>query len=282
MQRDTFFLAWQSSKICAELERPNQLISVVRPVGNPPPMRNLGPSQNVGSIPAGNVYIGEQRQMSKKSEHNQNNKLPDEPSIFASGSFPYPQLSPSEEREAKIARFAQSVLSEAAWFDAANELIAAMGLLEPPIERYWKCVNAQLQDQNSEAEPEHSLVNVHMMLAGFAIENLCKGYLMRRLSPKEREGVKAGVLPESLKTHRLVDLVERTGIARTIMKLSESEKDLVKRLGEAVFWRGRYPSATSHEGTSPFRQMQSDIRRIKRVLQKLRRHVGAKYSYRVA
>ena len=199
--------------------------------------------------------------MSKKSEPNQNKKMADE-----------------KIAKARIARFSQLVLSEEAWFHAANELIAAMGLLEPLIESYWKCVNARLQDQNSEAEPEHSLVNVHMMLAGFAVENLCKGYLASRLSPKEREGVKAGVLPESLKTHRLAHLVERTGMARTILKLSETEKYLVERLGEAVFWRGRYPSATSHEGIRPFVQMESDIRRIKTVLQKLRRHVRAKDS----
>jgi hypothetical protein len=195
--------------------------------------------------------------MSKKSQQNQNKKMPDE-----------------KIARARIARFSQLVLSEEAWFHVANELIAAMGLLEPLIESYWKRVNARLQAQNSEAEPEHNLVNVHMMLAGFAIENLCKGYLASRLGPKEREGVK--VLPESLKTHGLVHLVERTGMA-----LSETEKYLVERLGEAVFWRGRYPSATSHEGIRPFVQMQSDIRRIKTVLQKLRRHVGAKHSYRV-
>ena len=61
------------------------------------------------------------------------------------------------------------------------------------------------------------------------------------------------------------------------MTLSETEKYLVKRIGEAI-WRGRYPISTSHEKTGPFAQVGSDIRQIKTVLQKLRAHVGAKDS----
>jgi hypothetical protein len=178
--------------------------------------------------------------------------LPDEPSIFASGSFPYPQLSLSEEREARIASFAQSVLSAEAWFHAASELLAAMELLEPHIRHYSDCLRAQVIDQRSDVKlPEHSLVSVHMILAGFAIENLCKGYLAPRLSPEERERVKAGFLPKSLHHHRILKLVERTGIARTRLKLSKSEKNVVERIEKAVVWRGRYPSAPSHEGIRP-------------------------------
>jgi hypothetical protein len=183
------------------------------------------------------------------------------------------------DKNARIARFSQLVLSEEAWFHAANELVVAMGLLEPHIEQYWKYLRALVHDQSSEAAPEHSLIGVHMMLAGFAIENLCKGYLASRLSPKEQERVKAGFLPESFKKHCSLELVERTGIARTRLKLSETEEYLVQRLGEAVFWRGRYPSATSHKWIRPFPQIGSDISRIKTVLQKLRRHVGGKDSY---
>jgi hypothetical protein len=177
--------------------------------------------------------------------------MPGKPSSSAPGSFPYSELSRNEERDiltkARIARFSQYILSEDAWFHTANELIAAMKLLEPSIKKFWDCVNAQFLNQNSNPEPEHSLVNVHMMLAGFAIENLCKGYLAGRISPKERDAVKAGRLPEALRTHNILELVERTG-----MTLSKIESDLVERIGQAI-WRGRYPSPSSHEGISPIR-----------------------------
>ena len=128
-------------------------------------------------------------------------------------------------------------------------------------------------EQKRELEPEQSLINVHMMLAAFAIENLCKGYLAGRLSREERERVKAGILPESLKTHDVLDLV-----GRTPMTLSDTEKFLVRRISEAV-WRGRYPSATSHKKVGPFAQIGSDVRPPMRFSAKAAQHVGAKDSY---
>jgi hypothetical protein len=199
--------------------------------------------------------------------------MPDKP---YSGSFPYSELSRSEERDvltkARIARFSQCMLSEEAWFHVADELIAAMKLLEPRVKDYWDCVNAQFLGQNSNPEPAHSLVNVHMMLAGFAIENLCKGYLAGRLSAKARDAVKDGALPKSLQTHNILKLVQRTG-----MTLSETEKYLVEQISQAI-WRGRYPSPISHREIRPFARAGSDIRRITTILQKLRAHVGAKRS----
>jgi len=111
------------------------------------------------------------------------------------------------------------------------------------------------------------------MLAGFAIENLCKGYLAGRLSHEERESVKSGALPESLRSHDILGLIQQTG-----MTLSDTEKNLVKRTREAVVWRGRYPSATPHRGVRPFARIGSDIRQIKAVLGRLRKQVGGKDS----
>ena len=158
-----------------------------------------------------------------------------------------------------------------------------MDLLEPHVERFWKSVRSLFlavdktsdvpsKQEKSDVVSKHNLVNQHMMLAGFAIENLCKGYLAGRLSHEEREDVqRAGVLPKSLKGHDILNLVEQTG-----MTLSDTEKYLLKRITEAVLWRGRYPSAISHEQSRPFAQIGSDIRHIKTLLQKVRRHVRAK------
>jgi hypothetical protein len=194
----------------------------------------------------------------------------------------------------RIRRFSQAVLSAEAWFYTADELIAAMDLLEPHVGRFWDDVRSVFlavdntsdvpsQHQTSDVPPKHektdvpskhSLINQHMMLAGFAIENLCKGYLADRFSLKEREDVqRAGVLPKSLKGHDILNLVEQTG-----MTLSDTEKDLLERITDTVVWRGRYPSATSHERIRPFAQMGSDIRKIKTLLQKVRRHVRGKHS----
>jgi hypothetical protein len=83
------------------------------------------------------------------------------------------------------------VLNAEASFQTANELIAAMDLLEPHVERFWDDVrslvfivdqasDAPSKQQTSDAPSKHNLISQHMMLAGFAIENLCKGYLAGR------------------------------------------------------------------------------------------------------
>jgi hypothetical protein len=170
-------------------------------------------------FPPGTLLQVKTATMRQKSEPNQNNN----------------RFRMTAEEKAKITRFSLYVLSEEAWFREANELITAMELLEPHIKNFWECVGVGagvVDRKNSEAEPEHSLINVHMMLAGLAIENLCKGHLAGRLSPKEREEVEAGVLPKSLKNHEILELVAGTGMTLSDI---EKEKDLVKRIEKAIW-----------------------------------------------
>jgi hypothetical protein len=174
----------------------------------------------------------------------------------------------------RIARFSQYMTQEA-WFHTANKLIAAMKLLEPHIESYWESANARFLGQDSEPEPEHSLTDVYMMLAGFAIENLCKAYLVDRLSPDDRNAVGAGTLPKSLRNHNTLELIELSG-----MTLSKTEKFVIDQIDQAIWWRGRYPSSTSHEDIRPFVQGGSVFRQITPLLGKLRAHVGANESYK--
>lgn len=50
-----------------------------------------------------------------------------------------------------------------------------MKLLEPQIEEYWHKASAQIDEPKNEQSPPLGLISIHMMLAGFATENLCKG-----------------------------------------------------------------------------------------------------------
>src|SRR5437660_113348 len=181
----------------------------------------------------------------------------------------------------KITHYSQSAFAPQAWFDAANRLEQAMALLEPGVRHYWDCLRDNLKDPNNQDVPEYGLENVHLMLAGLVIENLCKGHLIAELRPHEQsqdwEKLKGGVLPKFLKSHAVLALVKKTG-----MKLSDSESYLLTRIEAVIDWRGRYPIPTSHEKQGPFVNMGSDIDRSKRVIGKLRVHVGAKMTYRVA
>jgi hypothetical protein len=225
----------------------------------------------------------------ENSEPNQNKQLADEVSLGEASFTSDAEFRNSEDRDiftaARIRRFSQYVLSVEAWFRTANELIPAMNILEPHVESFWEDFRSlafivdqtsdpPLKHQKDDVKTKYSVINQHMMLAGFAIENLCKGYLAGLLTPEQQEDVKAaGELPEKLKTHNLVELVRSTG-----MTFSDREKDLLRRIGESAIWRGRYPSPTYHDKIVPFVQWEDDIGRIKTFLPKLRTHVGAKDS----
>jgi hypothetical protein len=192
---------------------------------------------------------------------------------------------------ARIRHFSQSVLSPEAWFRIADELIAAMNVVGRNVERFWEDFNSIIfaadmttdppttyqkgngspRHQETDRNTKHELTNQHMMLAGFAIENLCKGYLVGRLSPEEQEKVRAGKLPERLKNHDVLELVLSTGME----DLSDRVKDLLKRITEAAIWRGRYPSPTDQGNVGSFAQWEDDIVQIKTFLLKLHAHVRA-------
>ena len=105
-----------------------------------------------------------------------------------------------------------------------------MDLLEAQVERFWEDVrsiafaadmtsdgpskpqqsDAPSNKQNNAAPSKHGLINQHMMLAGFAIENLCKGHLAARLSisaSPHRVGPAVAAYPASLEQR------SRTGVA---------------------------------------------------------------------
>jgi len=238
--------------------------------------------------------------MVEKSERNKNKQKARRASFGKAAfiSFPCSESRNSDARDIltaqRIRHFSQSVLSAEAWFRTANELTATMELLQRHVERFLEDFNSPffIVDQTSDppstyqksdvapkhkkadvVDTKHNLINQHMMLAGFAIENLCKGYLAGLLSPKEQKDVKAGKLPKTLNTHDILELVRSTGMA-----LSNREKDLLDRIGEAAIWSGRYPSPIYHEKIVPFAQWGDDVGRIKTFLPKLRAHVGAKDS----
>ncbi len=121
------------------------------------------------------------------------------------------------------------------WFTKARELLYAASLLE-------RAIAARFPNPPS-------VHGSYFMLVAYAIENLCKGQLLRDRSEelratvakqiKEREPVK---LPEWLKTHKLLALARSVGLAPSF-----AEEDLLKRLTFNSEWFGRYPLPTDSE-----------------------------------
>ena len=120
---------------------------------------------------------------------------------------------------------------------------------------------------------------VHMMLLGFAIENLLKGYLIREVDFETVE--REGRLPKPFKDHRLLELVE---LAK--FPAGRSDENLLARLSQAAIWSGRYPIPIEASGLSATTKLKdgrrtmvrmaalADLDGVARLIDRVKAHVG--------
>jgi hypothetical protein len=59
--------------------------------------------------------------------------------------------------KARIASFSRAVLTPEEWFRRADELIAAMQLLEPHVKRHWEYYRALVRDEKTEMVPPNKI-----------------------------------------------------------------------------------------------------------------------------
>ena len=144
-----------------------------------------------------------------------------------------------------------------------------MHLLEPSIAQFW----GALATQGTSAEepiPDIECLQVHFMLAGLAIENLCKGYLVTRLSPEEKAKLEEGRLPKRLdQQHKIRRLVSETNL-----QTSEVENELLERVEDSVRWLGRYPAPKYATEMINEISAATDAEQIGNFLRRLETHVG--------
>lgn len=182
--------------------------------------------------------------------------------------------------------FSTKLLNFREWFSTANELIAAAEILAPHIVAWWDSLTEWSKGQGIFLE--HGYHSIFLMLYAFAIENLCKGHLVSRLSFEERESIRAsGRLPGELKTHDLRKLVDSIGL-----KLNLEDEDMLRRLERASVWGGRYPIPDVYSKERPQKYSdgkeyntallgRADLERVRNLSQRIREHVDAPESYRV-
>lgn len=222
----------------------------------------------------------------------------------------------------KVSRinYSSALLSPQKWFETANEMTAALAVLEPHVLAQWEITREW--SRGNGIFPEHSLCGIYMMLAGLVIENLCKGHAVDELTPKEqvtrsklekqvangtvkqnailrqcwkltsdeREQVKeSGQLPRRIQGHHeLPRFVTNTGLPIDI-----TEEELLERLKRAVVWFGRYPVPTDYRNRDQKRLNNgkiystswvggADAARINALIKRLRKHLEAPESFRAA
>jgi hypothetical protein len=179
------------------------------------------------------------------------------------------QEDPSEEHWRL--HFAKSGANHRNWFQSANRLVAAMNELAPSIDRYFDT----LRSGDLEHLPEHDCYFTFLMLGGYAIENLCKGYLVQRLTDEELKNLREnGKIPDLLTYHSIEKYVRDVGFT-----LAGVDQELLARVRPAIEWRGRYPIPTSSKKMTPAISIGTDTRRLRDFIDRLRRHVGGLEKY---
>ena len=169
-------------------------------------------------------------------------------------------------KHAMIEHFADNVLNPENWFAAANSLELTLKHLSQEVAEW-----SELTRNNPSGfdGPKAGVARVFLMLAGVAIENLCKGLLVSRLTLEERDLVRlAGKLPSKLQKHLSISLFDAIEFP-----LTPGQECLVEILGKAVVWRGRYSAPTDWSGLTPSFDSTSNPQNASRLLRDVRMFV---------
>jgi hypothetical protein len=173
------------------------------------------------------------------------------------------------------------------WIRKAKELLAAAGILEAYIVRYWSAVrvdkNGRL-DRLSRGKGRH-IHGAYFLLIAYAMEDYFKALLIH----KNRESLCNRLLsdiPEYIKTHDLLQLARNVGMTVTML-----EEDLLVRLSRNSIWAARYPVPTGPNGIAALRQFSNrktylmayfgpeDVDRIRGFLDRLHKDVEKAMQY---
>ena len=168
-------------------------------------------------------------------------------------------------------RYAKTILNPLEWFMTAHQLMFAMRELEPAIEGYWRTMSSAAK-QPTVKIPRFEYNSAYLLLAGFVIENMCKGFLCARLSPDDCAKAERGELPKRLdRQHRLDDLLEDVGFS-----ISPSYREILERVQTTLLWLGRYPAPKESENIRWKSITGADVTMVKSFLKQLGNHVTKK------
>ncbi len=176
-----------------------------------------------------------------------------------------------ESEETVKRRLAKTLRNPDNWFRSARRLTFAMRQLEPSIIHFWKALANQGTSREKDFPiPDVECLSVYLMLAGLAMENLCKGHIVSHLRPEEKAILDEGKLPPRLdQQHRVIRLLSEIGIG-----LSAEENELLIRVQDSIHWLGRYPAPKSFKYLVNEINAVGDIEQIGNFLSRLQAHVA--------
>jgi hypothetical protein len=157
--------------------------------------------------------------------------------------------------------FIQQTLTPRLWLNSAASLAEAAERLTGDIARFWEATGKDGPVPLS-VLTGIGFQKIFMMLYGFSIENLCKAYVVTQLDETERRQIEQGQLPKRIGNHSIVNLVT----IEIRMEIDINERELLKRLEQAVLWAGRYPVSTG-PGLPKEKGDQAMLKRVRKMPQ---------------
>ena len=132
------------------------------------------------------------------------------------------------------------IFSHYYWFETASRLqYSSEVLLDKLIELYNRKRNRKLDNLSELRTKQLALFQAHMLLAGYALENLIKAVSIKSYTQQNKtisnfENLKKQVWQVN-DTHNLIVIADNSNF-----KLTDDEKDLIKRHIEFIVWAGKY------------------------------------------
>ncbi len=154
----------------------------------------------------------------------------------------------NERKIQEIRANAEAILDPEQWIEKGNALLYAARKLMPGLNEWLGGgIEGDSDDGLEKAENIHA---TYLMLIGYAIENFIKASMVCDLSNDDRAKVKCtGSLPKQFQGHCSEELIVKgLGKSQFDRVFSCGGDSLIEKIGDAVIWKGRYPSKVRPKG----------------------------------
>lgn len=138
------------------------------------------------------------------------------------------------------------------WLDSAEELMRAANILAEKSKDMRSVSSLGLKDEDGDYGliDTPGLSNSYFLLAGFAIENLIKGIIVYN----DPTVITKGKLDKKIDSHNIINLAQKIDE----FSFTEKQKEVCKKIEEAIPYWGRYPIPTKQGEVAPYTKITAE------------------------
>lgn len=165
------------------------------------------------------------------------------------------------------------------WKDKAHLLLRAAEKIfvaydaayKRELERFLAIPFGQAESHEMEGEEledflDSRLLEICLLLKGYAVENLLKGIIFSQNRDHLKEDDDGLWLdPDITRSHQFDNLYVLAGLAKNIAAIDQETKEILKILENMVLWQGRYSTALNLERNKQKKQIPDGLRDQKKI-----------------